>query len=97
MVMGFNTEIKHEGLVFHIQTEQRKDAGLETAVYVKGAVIHRLKTSYRDLLDSPDYSEDKLKKRLEDQHRDVIGRIRGGEIGPPAMPSNPAPEGNPAE
>jgi hypothetical protein len=88
MVMGFNTEIKHEGLVFHIQTEPRKGAGLETAVYLKGAVIHRTKTSYQDLLDSPDYSDDQLKKRLEDQHRSIIGKIRGGEIGPhPALPT----------
>lgn len=84
MVTGFNTDIKFNEVVFHIQTEPRKDAGIETTVYVKGAVIHSLRSSYQELLDSPDYTDDRLKKMLEDQHRLVIGRIRGGEITPPA-------------
>jgi len=82
-VTGFNTDIKHSGVVYHVQTEPRKDASLETTVYMRGAVIHSLKTSYQDLLSSPDYSEEKLKRRLEDQHRQVIARIRAGEIPPP--------------
>ena len=73
MVMGFNTDIKHEGVVYHIQTEPRKDAGIDTTVYTRGAVIHKLKSSYQDLLDSPDFTEEKLKQRLEEQHRQVIG------------------------
>ncbi len=88
MVTGFNTEIKLDNIVYHIQTEPRKDAGIETAVYVKGAVIHKLRTSYKDLLNSPDYSEDKLKRVLEDQHRQVIARIRGGEIRMPTPPAS---------
>ena len=84
MVTGFNTDIKFNNVVFHIQTEPRKEAGIETTVYVKGAVIHSLRSSYQELLNSPDYSEEKLKRMLEDQHRRVIARIRGGEIRPPA-------------
>lgn len=84
MVTGFNTDIKFNNVVFHIQTEPRKEAGIETTVYVKGAVIHSLRSSYQELLNSPDYSEEKLKRMLEDQHRQVIARIRGGEIHPPA-------------
>lgn len=87
MVMGFNTEIKHNGIVFHIQTEPRKGARIETLVYLRGAIIHSLKTSYEDLVNSPDYSEEKLKRFLEDQHRQVIARIRAGEIGPPGTPA----------
>jgi hypothetical protein len=90
MVMGFNTDIKHEGVVYHVQTEPRKDAGIDTTVYTKGAVIHKYKSSYQDLLDSPDFSDQALKRRLEDQHRLIIGRIRAGEIKPAASPSNPA-------
>jgi hypothetical protein len=90
MVMGFNTEIKHQGVVYHVQTEPRKEAGIETVVYTKGAVIHKYKSSYRDLRNSPDYSEDKVKRLLEDQHRQVIARIRAGEITPPVPPTAPA-------
>jgi hypothetical protein len=84
MVMGFNTDIKHEGVVYHVQTEPQKDAGIDTTVYLQGAVIHKHKTSYRELLDSADFSDEKLKRRLEDQHRLIIARIRGGEIKPAA-------------
>ena len=82
MVMGFNTNIKHDGVTYHIQTEPRKDARIDTTVYTKGAVIHKLKSSYQDLLDSPDFSDKKLKRRLEEQHRQIIARIRAGEIKP---------------
>jgi len=87
MVTGFNTDIKHEGVVYHVQTEPRKDSSLETAVYVRGAVIHSLKNSYQEFLNSPEYSDEKLKRMLEDQHRQVISRIRAGEIRPPAPPA----------
>ncbi|MBZ5563639.1 MAG: hypothetical protein LAP13_14615 [Acidobacteriia bacterium] len=82
MVMGFNTDIKFNGVVYHIQTEPRRDAGIETTVYTRGAILHSLKTSYQAFLNSPDYSEEKLRRLLEDQHRQVIARIRAGEIKP---------------
>lgn len=82
MVMGFNTDIKHDGVVYHVQTEPRKDAGIDTTVYTKGAVIHRYKSSYQELLDSPEFSDEKLKRRVEEQHRLIIARIRAGEIKP---------------
>ncbi|MGD0224375.1 MAG: hypothetical protein ABSF71_18755 [Terriglobia bacterium] len=90
MVMGFNTDIKHEGVVYHVQTEPRKDAGIDTTVYTRGAVIHKFKSSYKDMLDSPDFSDEKLQRRLEDQHRRVIARIRGGEIKSAADQVGPA-------
>ncbi|MGD0698114.1 MAG: hypothetical protein ABSB82_25140 [Terriglobia bacterium] len=87
MVTGFNTDIKHEGVVYHVQTEPRKkDAGIETMVYIRGAIIHKLTTSCEEFVRSPEYSDEKLKKMLEDQHRLVIGRIRAGEIKPAAPP-----------
>ena len=88
MVTGFNTDIKHNGVVYHIQTEPRKEGGIETTVYVRGAVIHSLKTSQREFVLSSEYSDEKFKKCLEDQHRLVIGKIRAGEIKSPA-PAKP--------
>ena len=90
MVMGFNTDIKHEGVIFHIQTEPRKDAAIETTVYIRGAVIHKLKSSFQDLLASSDACDEKIRRRLEDQHRQVIARIRAGEIKPPEYQTGPA-------
>jgi hypothetical protein len=90
MVMGFNTDIKLDGVVYHIQTEPRKDAGIDTTVYTKGAVIHKYKSSYQELLDSPDFNDEMLKQRLAEQHRQIIARIRAGEIKPPAPTAEPA-------
>ena len=57
-------------------------------VYIRGAVIHSVTTSYNEeFLHSADYSDEKLKSMLENQHRSEIGRIRGGEIKPPAPPA----------
>ena len=90
MLMGFNTDVDHEGVVYHVQTEPRKDAGIDTTVYMRGAVVHKFKTSYRDLLNSPGFSQDKLKRRLEDQHRLIICRIRTGEIKAASQQAGPA-------
>jgi len=80
MVTGFNTDIQHDGMVLHVQTEPRKGAGIETTVFRHGAVVHKFKSSYRALLKSRHFSDAELMHRLETQHRHVIGRIRAGEI-----------------
>lgn len=85
MAMGFNTDIKCDGVIYHVQTEPRKDAEIDTTVYMRGAVIHKFKSSYQELLQSPEFSDDKLHQRLEEQHRLIIGRIRSGEIKPAAQ------------
>ncbi|MFZ0960157.1 MAG: hypothetical protein WAO35_04575 [Terriglobia bacterium] len=90
MVMGFNTDIEHEGVVYHIQTEPRKDAGIDTTVYTRGAVVHKFKSSCRDLMNSPGFSDEKLRRRLEEQHRLIIARIRSGEIKPATQEAGPA-------
>lgn len=88
MLSGFNTEIDFEGTRFHIQTEVRKEADIETAVYVKGAIIHSLKTSHPDLSIADEGHEQRFMQLLEGQHRQVIQRIRAGEIGPPSVPAS---------
>lgn len=94
MSMGFNTDIKHDGVVYHIQTELRKDLRIETLVYLAGAIIHARRISYQELRNSSDYSEEKLARFLKDQHQQVIAQIRAGEIKPPgAVPSAAGPGG----
>jgi hypothetical protein len=87
--MGFNTEVKYNGVVYHVQTEPRKDSRIETMVYLRGAIIHSLKTSYEALRNSPDYSEEKVSRLLKDQHQLVIGRVLAGQM----EPSGAAPAG----
>lgn len=95
MLSGFNTEVEFEGRRFHVQTEVRKEADIETAVYVKGAVIHSFKTSHPGLLSAQDGHEQQLMGLLEGQHRQVIAQIRAGEIKPPSvLASSSEPLGN---
>lgn len=85
MVSGFNTEVEFEGTRFHIQTEVRKEADIETAVYVKGAVIHSLRTSHPGLSIADEGHEQRFMQLLEGQHRQVIEQIRAGGIRPPSV------------
>jgi len=94
MVSGFNTDVVFEGTLFHIQTEARLKAGIETAVYVQGAVVHSLKTSHPGFLNLAAGNEREFMRLLEEQHRQVIARIRAGEIKPS---STPAPGSDPLE
>jgi hypothetical protein len=87
MVSGFNTEVEFEGTRFHIQTEVRKEADIETAVYVKGAVVHSLRTSHAGLSTADEGHEPQLMHLLEGQHRQVIEQIRAGEIRPTSVPA----------
>ena len=80
MVMGFNTDVECRGVVYHIQTELRKSNVIESSVYVRGAIIHCLKTDCQDLASLPDATQQEWGRRLEDQHRQVVRRIRAGEI-----------------
>jgi hypothetical protein len=59
-------------------------------VYAQGSVIQKLKSTCQDLLNSPDYDEDMLRRALEDQHRQVMARNRASETVPLASPSLPA-------
>lgn len=90
MVVGYNTDVKFEGVVYHIQTEPRRDAGIDTTVYNGGAVVYKFKSSCQDLLGSLEFTDEKLRQRLEAQHRQVIASLRAGEIKLPAEPAGPA-------
>jgi hypothetical protein len=81
MSLGFNSNITAGGVVYHVQTEARSgvDATLDTVVYVSGRVIHRVNTSYQDLLDHG-ASPQELRDRVERQHQQVVARVEDGEV-----------------
>jgi len=78
---GYNTEITHNGLAFHIQT-QDQGAGahyIETMVYCSGRVISSRKSSYTHLLHQKD-REGLVLRLIEDQHAEVISDIKAGKL-----------------
>jgi hypothetical protein len=81
VITGFNTDIQHEGVTYHVQTE---DKGLETPlilslVYVGGAIIASKRTPYEDLV-AGGFDEKALTERLQRQHKLICAAIRAGRI-----------------
>ena len=81
MITGFNTDVEQDGVVYHVQTE---DKGLETPlilslVYVGGAILASKRTPYDDLV-AQGFDEKALAERLNRQHKLICAAIRAGRI-----------------
>jgi len=81
MIFGFNTDIKHEDVVYHVQSEARQaDLLLQTQVFVRGRCIGKHATSYADWVVKPDFSDEQMHELLKIQHKNVIETIRAGNV-----------------
>jgi len=81
MITGYNTDVEHEGIVYHVQTE---DKGLETPlllslVYSGGAILASKRSSYQDLI-TKGFNEAALAERLQRQHRLICAAINAGRL-----------------
>src|SRR5271169_4417947 len=78
-VSGFNHNITHRQRVYHVQTE---DSGVNnptivTLLYVGGNILAQKKTSYAELLDTPNLAE-QVRQRMEEQHKEMLYAVRAG-------------------
>jgi hypothetical protein len=81
MIFGFNTDIKHEDTVYHVQSEAREaDLLLQTQVFVRGRCIGKRATPYAGQAQSPDFTDQKKEQILREQHRLVLDAIREGKV-----------------
>lgn len=81
MIFGFNTDIKHDGTVYHVQSEAREaDLLLQTQVFVKGRCIGKRATPYAEQAQSPDFTDQQKEQILREQHRLVLDAIRDGRL-----------------
>jgi hypothetical protein len=81
MIFGFNTDIKHEDTVYHVQSEAREgELLLQTQVFVRGRCIGKKATSYADKAKSSDFGDQQKEQVLRDQHRMVLDSIREGKV-----------------
>ncbi len=81
MLSGFNHNIRHKGLVYHIQTE---DGGVGnpcilTHMFLGGVILDTVRQHYGDLLDKPGWQEI-LRNRMKAQHMEEIRKLFAGEF-----------------
>lgn len=80
MIFGFNTDIKVDDTVYHVQSEARAaEKLLQTQVFVKGYCIGKRAVSYAEQ-ESAGQSEDARHEQLREQHKTVIKAIREGHV-----------------
>jgi hypothetical protein len=93
MLFGHNTNVTVNGMVIHVQTEDRgtNSALIDTTVYHRGRVLHRRTNSYSDLLPLDPDRGAALKIRLDDQHRTVLDELRSGALHVALLVTAPAP------
>jgi len=82
MIFGFNTDIRHQDTVYHVQSEAREgEQLLQTQVFVKGRCIGKRAVPYGSAGTVSSQSNDQDKeKRLRELHREVLDAIRDGKL-----------------
>ena len=107
MITGFNTDIKHNDKVYHIQTEDKglQNPYIESLVYVGGEILASKKTSYAEQAKNG-VDEKWIGGLMEQQHRTMIAAIKRGRFDGPAdstkgvsrvpVPTLEAPRATPA-
>lgn len=80
MVTGFNTDVEHEGRIYHVQTEDKGLANpiIETLIYMGGEILAARRSSYADLL-AQGAKEKVIAERIEAQHNRMILDIKEGQ------------------
>jgi hypothetical protein len=81
MITGYNTDVRHQEVVFHVQTEDKGAANpfIESLVYVGGQVLASKRANYADLL-AAGRDEKEIIALMDHQHRTMIAAIRHGKF-----------------
>jgi hypothetical protein len=81
MIFGFNTDVKHEDTVYHVQSEAREnELLLQTQVFVRGRCVGKRAISYADKAAESGFTDQQKEQILRDQHRLVLDSIRDGHV-----------------
>lgn len=81
MITGFNTDIKHNGVVYHAQTEDKgvKNPKVETLIYRGGIILFAKRTPYNHIMNTENL-EEAVTKLMEEQHQMMIQEIKAGKF-----------------
>jgi hypothetical protein len=81
VITGYNTDVEHGGVTYHVQTE---DKGLNSPiilslVYSGGAILAAKRSPYDDLI-AAGFDQNTLIERLQRQHKLICAAINAGRI-----------------
>ncbi|MCK4931168.1 MAG: hypothetical protein KAT01_03305 [Candidatus Aminicenantes bacterium] len=78
---GYNTDIEHNGLMFHVQTQDQGANAqyVESIVYKSGKVLASRRTYYTNFLNSPTLN-DKINEIIDEQHEGILKDISEGSF-----------------
>lgn len=80
-IFGFNTDVKHAEVVYHVQSEARQnDLLLQTLVFVKGQCVGKRTVSYARQVSQPEFSTEAIHELLKSQHKTVLDAIQEGRL-----------------
>jgi len=91
MITGYNTDVRHRDVVFHVQTEDKgvETASVESLIYVGGRILARRMVTYKALLERGE-GRDSVSRLMDKQHRMMISQIRGGRFDEQVFDEAPA-------
>jgi hypothetical protein len=89
MITGFNHNIRHNGKIYHVQTE---DSGVGsphiiTHLFLGGNILASKKTSYADIAGA-DNLANVVRELMEEQHKEVLRNLVNGVYD--QVPTGPA-------
>lgn len=81
MITGYNTDVRYNDVIYHVQTEDKGLANpfIESLLYVGGQILANKRTSYAELL-SEGKGERAILAMMDHQHRTMIAAIRAGKF-----------------
>jgi hypothetical protein len=97
VIIGYNTDVEHEGVIYHVQTEDKGTGTplILSLVYVGGAILASKRSRYDDLMTAG-FDEGILADRLQRQHKLICAAIHAGRIEDLRRLSQGEPAGSPA-
>lgn len=80
MLSGFNTNVRHKSVLFHVQTEDsgRDHPHVITHLFHGGNILASEKQSYAHLLEEADELEPQVKRLMDEQHSAMLEQLRSG-------------------
>lgn len=81
MISGFNTDIEYQGIVYHVQTEDKAAPArmIMSLVYDGGTILASKRSAYEDL-GIGNFDEKEIADRLSRQHKLICAAVKAGRI-----------------